>query len=188
MDRTFKEFEDVASTEEGSGPDDASVRAGCVNGPEADDRPLGAAPHSEEWPDISVRLGPVDPLIPPGDYDAYASSYESVSMRVGNQVVHRLVLLFEIRGGPHHGARLRFFLPLPPRNRSGFLKSLAPSSKLYRSWVVANNGRHPARRDRLSLDVFRHKLFRIRVRTTISDRTQQTLAACNQYSVVEALL
>jgi hypothetical protein len=68
------------------------------------------------------------------------------------------------------------------------MKGVAPSSKLLRSWVVANNGQHPSRADRLALDVFRHKLFRVRVRTVDRDRNQECLPQSNRYSVIDALL
>jgi len=141
------------------------------------------------WPHADLRCGrEADPLIPPGEYDAYAKAADIVIMRFGRQSAERLVIVFEIRGGPRDGAHLRFIVPLPPRKRGVFGKSPAPSSKFFRAWVVANCGRRPDRSDRMSLEVFRHKLFRIRVRTVQNDRNQERLPECNQYSVVDALL
>jgi len=145
--------------------------------------------HDEAWPSLDLRVSRApDPLIPSGDYDAYSKRFEMVSMRLGGENVERLVIFFEVRGGPCDGTLLRFIVPLPPRRRGAFMKGVAPSSKLLRSWVVANNGQHPSRADRLALDVFRHKLFRVRVRTVDRDRKQERLPECNRYSVIDALL
>ena len=135
------------------------------------------------WPVLNVR-GPAepDPLVPPGEYDGYAKHAEIVHLAFGRQPSRRLVIFFELRGGPYDGTRLRFIATLPKDKR------LAPSAKLYRAWVVANLGRPPARVDRFDLGLFEHKLFTICVRTVERDRHQRALPECNRYSIVDALV
>jgi hypothetical protein len=62
-----------------------------------------------------------------------------------------------------------------------------PSCKFYLAWVLAA-GRRPNRRDRLSTNVFRNKIFRARVKvvTTTAKRVNRTPE--QQYSVIDDLL
>lgn len=99
-----------------------------------------------------------------------------------------LFIKFEIHGGPYDGAELFFAIPLPPRDRHGRSKAVAPSSKLYRAWVVASGGQKPTRRDRLTLEAFKHRLFRVVVRTVTHDSEQRELPKDQRYSVIDRLL
>ena len=62
-----------------------------------------------------------------------------------------------------------------------------PSCKFYLAWVLAA-GRRPNRRDRMSTQVFRNKIFRARVKvvTTTAKRDRRTPE--QQYSVIDELL
>lgn len=62
-----------------------------------------------------------------------------------------------------------------------------PSCKFYMAWVLAA-GRRPNRRDRMSTQVFRNKVFRARVKvvTTTAKRVNRTPE--QQYSVIDDLL
>jgi hypothetical protein len=87
----------------------------------------------------------------------------------------RLVLTFEILQSKYTGARLDFICELRTTKHSKFM----------RTWEIANGG--PAkRRDRLSLNVFRNRLFRVSVRDVIKDRHQRTLA--RPYSIIDSIL
>jgi hypothetical protein len=139
--------------------------------------------HDVPWPDIDVRAArPTDPLIPDGLYDAKCVRCERVSMRFGSDRSERLMMHLEIFGGTHDGAHLRFVIPLPQGSRGA-----APSSKLFRAWVVAA-GRQPERRERMSLVVFRHKIFKVRVRTVTRGARQEPLPPANRYSLVDQLV
>ena len=89
----------------------------------------------------------------------------------------RLVLTFEIVNSMAAGTRLRFICELPTRARA--------HSKFRRAWEVANGG--PARRrDRMSLAVFRNRLFRVDVQDVKENRRQRKLA--RPYSKIENIL
>jgi hypothetical protein len=144
--------------------------------------------------DPGLRAPAPTPLVDEGEYDAYAQSAAIVNMKFGSALTSvRLVVTFEIRGGRYDGMVLRFFAPLPPRRGGRFVRAPAPSSKFYRSWIIANLGHRPTRGDRLSLEVFRLKLFRIRVRTVCAQAPGQggrerPLPRCLWYSVVDEIV
>jgi hypothetical protein len=49
-------------------------------------------------------------------------------------------------------------------------------TKFYRMWVIANGGRKPTRRDRMSTSVFQNRLLRARVTLVTKDHEQQKIA------------
>jgi hypothetical protein len=144
-------------------------------------------------PDIEVVAGCAgDPRMPDGIYTVRCIDVELVKMRFGRQVSQKIVLHFEVTGGAHDGARLRYFIPRPESKRGP-----APSSKFVRAWTIAS-GRPPARRERMSTRVFLDKAYRVATRTVIEGaRTQRSmadrkggvpLADVVRYSVVDSLL
>jgi hypothetical protein len=137
---------------------------------------------------LAPRAGDPPPLLPPGEYDAYAEYAHFETFKFGRQKAERLVVRLEVRGGPYDGTKLNFYCPAPERKNGAFRRPVGARTKFYRSWVVANAGRQPERGQTMSLDVFRHKLFRIRVRTVPMDRNQSPLSRCNRYSIVDALV
>jgi hypothetical protein len=117
-----------------------------------------------DWPDVDVRLGyDAPPLLPPGDYTA---RLRCIKKRFSHGSQPRLFFDFAIVEGDHAGAVIQFICTLPgqPKGSQRFGR-VAPSSRFFRAWVIAQGGQRPSRHDRMSLDVFRHRLFRIRVRT-----------------------
>ena len=149
--------------------------------PEAVSAPDAAWP---ALPDLRPARDP-DPLLPPGDYDAICNAAD---VRPTFQGRWSLFLTFQIYGSPYDGARVHFIAPLPPRQRGRFARAHPHSSKFYRAWIIASGGQRPSRRDRMSLEPFKHKMFRIRVRTVVKDHQQRPLLLSLQYSVVDELL
>ncbi len=103
--------------------------------------------------------GDARPLIPEGVYEAVCTSAESVELfKFGRS--RKLFLHFEVYEGEHKGTPL--YLPMTAPKQGG---KVGVGSKLYASYLIANGGRPPGRRDRLAIKVFKHRLFRVRVRT-----------------------
>ncbi len=133
------------------------------------------------WPDLDLRPArDPDPLIPPGIYDARGVKGE-VHHSLGGRL--KFFLTLELIGGPHDGLQLRLISTLPRKGRG-----VSPSSKFYRSWVIANGGRRPTRRDRMSSAIFRDRLFSVRVETVTRDHLGRALLPEHRYSVVTELL
>ena len=65
-----------------------------------------------------------------------------------------------------HACRVEWWAKLPARP--------GPRSKFFRAWELAH-GAPVRRRDRMSLKVFRHRLFRITVADTTKDRFQRPI-------------
>jgi hypothetical protein len=165
----------------------------------------GATCDDDAWSvldDAEVGYDP-DPLVPDGDYSARVVTVDVRQVFKGGR---RVFITFELRDGPthpggkltelhcgeHDGKRVRFIatLPVPAKGSRRRLAGLqiAPASRYYRAWVVANGGQAPRRRDRLSLHVFRHRIFRIRTRTVVKDNRQKDLPLAVRYSVVDVLV
>lgn len=111
---------------------------------------------------FDVEFGVADdprPLLEEGVYEAACVRAEIIEFhRFGK--ARKIILHFEIVGGAHGGERVFFPMSaLKPGGRVG------RGSKLYASYLIANGGKPPGRRDRLSLKVFKHKLFRVRLGT-----------------------
>ncbi len=103
--------------------------------------------------------GDARPLIPEGQYVAACTDAEIVELfKFGRS--RKLFLHFEVNEGMHKGTSL--FLPMTAPEKTG---KVGVGSKLYASYLIANGGRPPGRRDRLAIKVFKHRLFRVRVRT-----------------------
>ncbi|MBC8293599.1 MAG: hypothetical protein H8E45_10605 [Proteobacteria bacterium] len=65
--------------------------------------------------------------------------------------------------------------------------SAGATTQYHRAWVLAN-GKQPARRDRLSPEVFKDKYFVVKLRTVVTDSDKEPLEEINQYSVVGKLV
>jgi hypothetical protein len=141
-------------------------------------------PRWPDFPDLRPSRDP-DPLLPPGEYDAICNAFDFRPTFQGRQ---SLFLRFEIFGGPYDKANVYFIAAMPPRKQGRFVRGIALSSKFYRAWTVASGGRRPARRDRMSLEPFQNKMFRIRLRTVVMDHQRRPLAPVHQYSVVDEVL
>jgi hypothetical protein len=85
--------------------------------------------------------------------------------------------------------RLPLYFKLPSRRgASGPFQAAPVASKFYRTWVVANRGQKPSRRDRMPLAIFRNRLFRARTRVVTTDHRGTLLPVALQHSVVDELL
>lgn len=101
------------------------------------------------------------PLIPEGVYEAACTGAEILELfKFGRS--RKLFLHFTVYEGTY--AKTPLFLAMPAPKQGG---KVGIGSKLYGSYLIANGGRAPGRRDRLSLRIFKNKLFRVRVRTVI---------------------
>jgi hypothetical protein len=112
-------------------------------------------PFDEEF---GVNQDPIA-LIAEGCYEAACVGAEIIELfKFGRS--RKLFLHFEIYSGEYRGVRL--FMPMTAPHIGG---KVGRGSKLYSSYMIANGGRPPGRRDRLPLRVFRQRLFRVRVKT-----------------------
>ncbi len=115
------------------------------------------------------------PLIPEGEYEAMAD-------RIDKAVYHqkkKLYVWFKIISENYQGTTIFMSFNIPD--------DIRPSSKYYQEWVKANDGVQPLRNSRISPNVFKHKIFLIKVRTVLSDSKQAKLGE-NTYSVVDKIL
>ncbi len=100
-------------------------------------------------------------FIPEGMYEAVCTGAEVVELyKFGRSP--KLFLHFQIYEGVYKGTPL--YLPMTAPTKGG---KVGIGAKLYANYVIANGGKPPGRRDRLSLKVFKHRLFRVRVRTVV---------------------
>ena len=126
--------------------------------------------------------GDARPLIPEGVYEAVCTGAEFVELyKFGKS--RKLFLHFEVYSGEHRGATL--FLPMVAPSPRG---KVPVASKLYANYLVANGGCPPGRRDRLSLKVFKRRLFRVGV-TNVKPKFQDGTPKPAQfhYSIVAEL-
>jgi hypothetical protein len=123
---------------------------------------------------VTVELaGDPAPRIEPGEYQARVVDRNIRTLFK----TRRLVLVLEIVQSKAAGTRLEFIAQMPA--------NAGAKSKFTRAWEVAN-GAPPKRRERMSLVVFRHRLFLVAVRDVQHDRMQRKLA--RPYSIVDSIL
>jgi hypothetical protein len=131
---------------------------------------------AEQWAPIAAE--DARPRIPDREYVAFCkkvSKYRNPRFKREEIALH-----FVICEGVHSNTNLtRFYLV----ETAGRLRS-----HYYREWVIANNGRPPARGDRMALKKFKGKLFKVRVSTVVTDAYQERLQPGTQYSKVAAIL
>ena len=124
------------------------------------------------WDEAFEATDDSAPHIPQGEY---TGRVVQAKLRKLFKSTKRLVLTFEIVQSKWAGTHLDFYADVRTGKHSRFREA----------WEVANGG--PAkRRDRMSLSVFRHHLFDIRVRDVTHNRFQRKRA--RPYSVVDAIL
>lgn len=121
----------------------------------------------------------VPPAIPNGNH------YELVFIRaetVQQWGQTKLFLWFKMHTpGEWVGQGFYMACTVPPKGKFG------PSSKFWLTWVLAA-GRQPKRGDRMSTAVFKHKVFRARMRKVLKTSKQMDRTPAQQYSVVDELL
>ena len=114
-----------------------------------------------------LRPGKERPLIPDGIYEAQCIKAKMAEVGVlttkGTSArTPKAVLTFRITQGEHKGFEIPMFL-------NANYHRIPFGSKLYQYWVIANDGKRPNRKDRLSLRVFEGHIFEIKV-TTVKGR------------------
>lgn len=121
----------------------------------------------------------IPPIVTPGKYEVAFLRAERKANLWGRG---RAFLHFRItEPGPFFGVTLFMSTTLPPAGRFSL------SSKFLQQWSLAA-GRRPARRDRLSTNVFRGKRFLAAVRTVVHDSAGLDREATWQYSVIDRLI
>ncbi len=99
-------------------------------------------------------------LLPAGEYQAVCVRAEVVEMfKFGRS--RKVFLHFELYGGAYAGQRLFMPMAIPQKGHK-----IGRGSKLYANYLIAN-GQPPGRRDRLSLKVFKNRLFRVMVKSVV---------------------
>ncbi len=158
----------------------------------ADDRGLEVT-----WPDVELyaREDP-PPKLKPGEYTArvvHVLVYDRFfKVAKTTATIDRLILTFRIVHGEHAGTEIPFYAPLPKsggkiggKRSSG--RHVPSKSRFWRAWTTAN-GAPPKRDDRMSLNVFKNRLFAIQVRDVEADRHQNKFSESVKHSVVECVV
>lgn len=122
------------------------------------------------------------PVLPDGEYQAVCVGAEILRFRMFGSS-RKVMLHFKLYGDQY--AETPLFLPLVAPQEG---QKIGRGSKLFAAYLVAN-GQPPARRDRITLRVFKNRLFRILVRT-VKPRFQDGTVKPESffYSVVAELL
>lgn len=117
--------------------------------------------------------------IPAGEYDAICYKTEKGKSWGGRRDCY---LRFRIHGGKYDGVELFMACTFPE-------KRISPRYKLYSQWMLAM-GRAPFRKERISPNVFRNRMFRVLVRDTgcTYSGTNRLMPDHCQYSVVDTIL
>jgi len=124
-------------------------------------------------------LGYTPPVVPDGDrYEAIFIKSEQASFAGQPKVYLKFRLV-----SPSGFLEEEFYMACNVAARGRW----RTSSKFYRSWVLAN-GKRPIRGDRLSISVFKGKVFQVRMRRVEKDYRQNPLPPENQYSVIDSLI
>jgi len=130
--------------------------------------------------DIEFQVnGDIPQAIPNGDhYEMTIHRAEQGSYR-GRRKAY---LWFKmVTPGEYVGQEFLMACNVPPNGK------WTASYKFWQAWVLAA-GRRPTRADRMSTAVFRHKVFRVRMRTVRKTANQTDRTPAQQYSVVDELL
>jgi hypothetical protein len=94
----------------------------------------------------------------------------------------RIFLWFRIVEPSEHKEKRLYLCCVEPSN-----KKFGLGSKFVASWMIATK-KYPARRDRLSTDVFRNKYFRAEVKTVTKNQNGTERPPTQWYSKVERLI
>lgn len=117
--------------------------------------------------------------IPGGEYDAVCYAVET-GVSFGGQ--KKVFLKFRIHEGKYDGTELFMAINHYPN------AELRPRHKYYQQWALAK-GRMPHKGERLALNVFPKRLYRVLVRDTQRKHSHgKVMADCVQYSVVDSIL
>ncbi len=117
-------------------------------------------------------------IIPEGRYEVSFLRAEMKSMFK----TQKLFLWFVVaQFGNWHGVELFMACPMPKDNKFSI------GSKFLRVWTLAN-GAKPHRKDRMSTNVFKQKVFIAKVESVTRDSKQQQIPECAQYSKIDTLL
>ena len=129
--------------------------------------------------DISFKCTSyIPPAIPDGEYEAMFIKAEKNWMW-GQE---KLFLWFQIITQGKWVSQ-KFFAPFNIPSKGNF----TVSTKYWLWWVFAA-GRRPGRADRLSPNVFKNQVFRVRMRTVLKTAKQTDRTPEQQYSIVDELL
>ena len=143
------------------------------------------------WPELDIYAKEdAPPRLAEGTYTARVARVQVYDkffkVARSTQTIDRLILTFRIVDGPNAGTELPFYAPLPKAGgRKGRL--IPAKSKFWRAWTIAN-GAAPRRADRMSLNVFKNRLFTILVRDVDKDRRQNNLGDAAKHSVVDCIV
>jgi hypothetical protein len=123
--------------------------------------------------------GDIPPAVPDGHhYEIVFLRAEQTSYR-GRQKVY---LWFKmLTPGEHCGREFYMACNVAPKGK------WTASYKFWVAWVLAE-GRRPTRVSRMSVNVFKNKVFRARMRTVRKTANQTERTPAQQYSVVDELL
>lgn len=118
-------------------------------------------------------------LIEPGQYLWQCHSAKEGPSRYGQKAYLRGVIM---PGSPHCGVEL--FMVINRREGRAGIKS-----KFLSSWMIANYGKRPQRKDRMSYKIFNGAIFLVDVRTTtpINEDTKKPMPEI-AYSVIDHLI
>ena len=125
------------------------------------------------------------PLIPEGKYKAQCIKHEPGRSH-HNSI--KMFLRFKIIEGPCMETELFMAMNLMDSKTGKRFKKVPLGSKYYKSWVIANYGKLPAKGERMSPRIFKSGIFEVQVRTTkprFPDGTAKP--RCFHYSVVDYL-
>lgn len=122
--------------------------------------------------------------IEPGEYPAYSRSAKVYRDPQFNRWV--CAIQFDVMDAAllKMLARLTWFLNLGSEHQP----HAGRRSLYWSAWCAANGGKPPARRDRLSPDVFVKRQAIVRVADTAQDHLQRPVSEGNCYSVIRAIV
>ena len=102
-------------------------------------------------------------MIPEGRYTAQCikAKTEMVGVETAKGTyakTPKAVLIFRITDGQYQGKEIPMFLNVK-------YQRIPAGSKFYHCWVIANDCLKPKRKDRMSLEVFKNRIFSVGVKT-----------------------
>ncbi len=123
--------------------------------------------------------GYIPPAIPDGD-DYEAGFVRAEKKRLWGQL--KVFLWFKvITPGDWYGQEFHMTCNVPSNGR------WTASCKFWQAWTLVT-GERPARAGRMSIAVFRNKVFRVRMRKVVKTAKQTVRTPAQRYSVIDELL
>ncbi|MFH1726873.1 MAG: hypothetical protein ABIA04_00455 [Pseudomonadota bacterium] len=120
-------------------------------------------------------------LVPDGIYKARCLEGKPVNFYSQRKVKLDFIM---VDLGEQYGKKIPLFLNIAPKGK----RNISSGSFYYLYWIIANRGEKPTRRDRMTPEKFKDKLFKIKTRTVSKNRKQQKLPKSMWHSVVDAIL